>query len=175
MKEKINISPAVWILFLLMGVYCWIFGSLTCAQQSNSGIFRFDMGIYDQGIWLLSRFYEPFATVRGLNFFGHRLNLIALFFVPFYWLGAGPHFLYLAETLMLSMGAIPVWLIARDRCQTPWGPMIPAAAYLLYPSLQWINWWHVHPDALVITPLLFAWWFQSRCAWRRNFFLFYSR
>jgi uncharacterized membrane protein len=165
MKTIKNNSPAAWLLLLMIGVYCWVFGNLTWAQQSNFGTFGFDMGIYDQGIWLLSRFYEPFVTIRGLNFFGHHVNLITLLFVPFYWLGAGPHFLYLAETVMLAMGAIPVWLIARDRFRSSWGALIPAASYLLYPSLQWINWWHFHPDALIITPLLFAWWFQSRRAW----------
>jgi uncharacterized membrane protein len=40
-----------------------------------------------------------------------------------------------------------------------------AACFLLYPSLEWINWWHFHPDALVITPLLFAWWLASRRRW----------
>jgi len=165
MKITKKNSLAVWLLLLMIGIYSWIFGSLTWAQQSNFGTFGFDMGIYDQGIWLLSRFYDPFVTIRGLNFFGHHVNLITLLFVPFYWLGAGPHFLYLAETLILAMGAIPVWLIARDRFNSSWGALIPAASYLLYPSLQWINWWHFHPDALIITPLLFAWWFQSRRAW----------
>jgi len=40
------------------------------------------------------------------------------------------------------------------------------ASYLLYPALEWINWWHFHPDALIITPLLFAWWLASRQRWR---------
>jgi hypothetical protein len=26
------------------------------------------------------------------------------------------------------------------------------AAFLLYPTLQWINWWHFHPDALIVAP-----------------------
>jgi len=111
---KIIKSPAAELLLLMIGVYSWIFGNLTWAQQSNFGTFGFDMGIYDQGIWLLSRFDDPFVTIRGLNLFGHHVNLVTLLFVPFYWLGAGPYFLYLAETLMLAMGAIPAWLITRD-------------------------------------------------------------
>ena len=160
-----KIPSAGYLLLLIIGIYCWIFVGLTWKQQSNFGTFGFDMGIYDQGIWLLSRFHDPFVTVRGLNFFGHHVNLITLLFVPFYWLGAGPHFLYLIETLTLAAGAIPIWLLAKDRFGSTWAALIPAGSYLLYSSVQWINWWHFHPDALIITPLLFAWWFQSRRAW----------
>jgi uncharacterized membrane protein len=153
----------------MVGAYVWILGGLTWAQQSNFGTFGYDMGIYDQGIWLLSRFQEPFVTIRGLNFFGHHVNLVVFFLVPFYWLGAGPHFLYLFETVFMAAGAVPLWLLARDRLATPWGALVPAGSYLLYPSLEWINWWHFHPDALIITPLLFAWWFYRSNSWTGYF------
>jgi len=112
---KIIKSPAAELLLLMIGVYSWIFGNLTWAQQSNFGTFGFDMGIYDQGIWLLSRFDDPFVTIRGLNLFGHHVNLVTLLFVPFYWLGAGPHFLYLAETLMARYGC-DTYLAYNKRC-----------------------------------------------------------
>ena len=146
-------------------VYVVVFGTLTWRQQSNFGTFGFDMGIYDQGIWLLSRFHTPFVTVRGLNYFGHHVNPITVLFVPAYWLGAGPHFLYVVETIAMAAGAIPLWLLTRDRTD-PWTALVPAGVFLLYPSLEWINWWHFHPDALIITPLLFAWWLASRKKWK---------
>jgi uncharacterized membrane protein len=150
---------------LLIGAYVAVFGSLTWGQQSNFGTFGYDMGLYDQGIWLLSRFHEPFVTIRGLNFFAHHVNLITLLFVPAYWLGAGPHLLYLVETVWMAAGAVPLWLLARDRLRSPWLALVVAACFLLYPSLEWINWWHFHPDALIITPLLFAWWLAGRRRW----------
>ncbi|HEX2850885.1 MAG TPA: DUF2079 domain-containing protein, partial [Acidimicrobiales bacterium] len=104
-------------------------------------------------------------TVRGLPYFGHHFNLISLAYVPAYWLGAGPHFLYLAETIALAAGAVPLWLLGRDRLGRKWPALVPAGAYLLHPTVEWINWWHWHPDALAITPLLFAWWFATRRRW----------
>jgi len=149
----------------MIAAYVAVFGSLTWQQQSNFGTFGFDMGIYDQGIWLMSRFKDPFITVRGLEWFGHHVVAITFLIVPFYWLGAGPHFLYLFETAWLAVGAVPIWLLARDRLENPWAALALAAAYLLYPSLEWINWWHFHPDALAITPLLFAYWLATRRRW----------
>jgi uncharacterized membrane protein len=86
-------------------------------------------------------------------------------FVPFYWLGAGPHFLIVANTLALGSGAIPLWLIARYRLESPFLALIPAACYLLYPTTGYLNWWGFHPDTMAIPPLLFAWWFAIRGRW----------
>ena len=167
-------GPVV-VLWAMVAAYVAVFGTLTWRQQANYGTFGFDMGIHDQGIWLTSQFTEPFVTVRGMNYFGHHVNLVALLYAPAYWLGAGPHFLYLTETVALALGAVPLWLLARlrlgsgrggDAHLAAWWALVPAGAWLLHPSVQWINWWHWHPEAMAITPLLFAWWFAVRKRWR---------
>ena len=149
----------------LVLVYIVVFGDLTYRQQSNYGTFGFDMGIYDQGIWLLAHFKTPFDTIRGLNYFGQHVNIVTLLFVPAYWLGAGPHFLFAVETVWMAAGAIPIWLLGRDRMGNSWIPLGLSAAYLLYPSVEWINEWMFHPDALIITPLMFAYWLATRRRW----------
>jgi uncharacterized membrane protein len=158
------VSP-VTVLGASVLLYSAVFGVLTWQQQSRFATFGFDMGIFDQGIWLVSRFREPFVTVRGLNYFGNHVNVITVLFVPFYWLGAGPHFLYLVETLALAAGAIPIWLLARDRLANGWLALGLSTAYLLNPSIEWVNWWHFHPDALAVTPLLFAYWLATKKRW----------
>jgi uncharacterized membrane protein len=158
-------SGPVLLLAGMMLIYIAVFGALTWRQHANFGTLGYDMGIYDQAIWLLSQFETPFVTVRGLHYFGHHVNAVTVLFVPFYWLGAGPMFLYLAETAFIAAGAIPIWLLGRDRLANPWIALGPAVAYLLYPTLQWINWWHFHPDALIVAPLLFAYWLATRQRW----------
>jgi len=61
----------------------------------------------------------------------------------------------------MALGAVPLFLLARDRLRSGWLAVAVAGCFLLYPSLEWINWWHFHPDALIITPLLFAWWLAT--------------
>jgi uncharacterized membrane protein len=155
------------VLVLMILAYVVVFGRLTWMQQSNYGTFGFDMGIFDQGIWLLSRFQNPFVTVRGLSLWANHVNPNVLLLVPIYWLGGGPHALYLVQTIALALGAWPVWLLARDKLEEPWSALVVAGAYLLFPSLQWTNWWHFHPEALAVTPMLFAWWFAKNRRWWR--------
>ncbi|MGH9123852.1 MAG: DUF2079 domain-containing protein [Acidimicrobiales bacterium] len=154
------------VLVGMVGLYWLIFGFLVYRQQSNFGTFGFDIGIHDQGIWLVSRFKTPFDTVRGLDYFAHHVDVISLVFVPFYWLGAGPHFLIIAHTLVVAAGAIPLWLLARDRLQDRWFALVPAFAYLMYPAVNWVTWWAYHPDSLSIAPLLFAYWLAVRGKWK---------
>ena len=106
-----------WTLFGMVAVWSLVFIALGYRRHAHFGTFGFDLGIYDQGIWLLSRFKDPFVTVRGLDLFGHHMNVILLLFVPFYWLGAGPIFLLVTQVLSQASGAIAVFLLARDRLE----------------------------------------------------------
>ena len=154
-------------LAVMIVAYVAVFGTLTWRQQANYGTFGFDMGIYDQGVWLLANGETPFVTVRGLHLFGHHMNPILFAFVPIYWLGGGAGHLYLVETIALAIGAVPVFLLARRAAAgRDWVGCAVALAYLLHPTIEWINWWHFHPDALAIAPLLWAWWFATCGRWR---------
>ena len=48
--------------------------------------------------------------------------------------------------------------------------LVFAVAYLLYAPAQWVAWINFHPEALVITPFLFAWYFFLR-RWRGWFYV----
>ena len=145
-------------------LFAFVFGRLGMQNHRNFGTWSFDMGIYDQAFWLVSR-GKSWITVRGIDMWGHHTNLIAFAYAPFYWLGAGPSFLYVSQAIALGAGAIPVYLIACDRLKSNWIAAFFALAYLMYAPIQWIAWANFHPEALVITPMLFAWWFATRRNW----------
>ena len=155
----------MWLTLAGVVVFAAIFGTLGVRHHEHYGSWSFDLGIYDQGYWLVSRGGQTFMTVRGLEFWGQHINLVALLYAPFYWLGAGPAFLYISQAIVLGLGALPVYLIARDRFHRPWVGLAFAVAFLLYAPIQWISWANYHPEALVITPFLFAWWFAMRKRW----------
>ena len=124
-------------------------------RQAYFGTIDFDLGIHDQSIWLLSRGHW-FTTVRGLPIFGHHATFGYFLLVPFYWLGAGPQFINLFQVTVLALGAIPIYLLARDRLVSPWAALIPALVWLLQPSVQWFAWETFHPEVIAIVPVLCA-------------------
>jgi uncharacterized membrane protein len=147
-------------------VYTLVFAHLTWLQQSHYGTFDYDMGVFDQEIWLAAHHLNPFITVRGLNMWANHVNPIIYLLVPFYWLGAGPHFLYIVQTLAFAVSAIPLWLLARDRFRDPWLALGIPLAWLLYPAVEWMTKWPFQPEYLGVPALLFAYWLADRGHWR---------
>ena len=178
----------------LIALYAAVFGHLTWRQHANWRSLGFDTGIYDQGMWLLSQGRDPFLTMRGMDYWGHHVALIGYLFAPIYWLGGGVQAVSLVHTVWVAAGAVPLWLLARDRWGEPagsggktepagsggktepagsggkapqrWVALAVPAAYLLHPAVHWVTWWLYHPDSLAITPLLFAWWLARARRWR---------
>lgn len=104
----------------MVALYLAVFVPLCWAQHSNWRALGFDTALHDQGIWLVSQGERPFDTIRGLDYFGHHVNVISLLFVPVYWLGGGIHALTAIHTVWVASAAVPLWLIARDRLRSGW-------------------------------------------------------
>lgn len=152
-----------------VALYTALFATLGIRHHRNFGTWSFDMAIYDQAFWLVSRGGRTFMTMRGLDVWGHHVNLIAYVFAPFYRLGAGPEFLYVVQSFGVGLGALPVYLIANRRFARPTVGLAFAIAYLMYAPVEFITWINFHPEALIIAPFLFAWYFAQKESWRWYF------
>ena len=166
-RVRERLDPVRAVLCLMVLAWSVIFIVLGSMRHNRFGTFGFDLGIYDQGIWLMSRLRVPFVTVRGIHFLGHHFNAVLVLLVPFYWLGAGPIFLLVVQVLAQASGAVAVYLLARDRMNGERGLAVAlAGALLLNPTYQYLTWEFFHPDALAIAPLLFAYWAARERRWR---------
>jgi uncharacterized membrane protein len=109
----------------------------------------YDFGLYDQGIWLLSRFESPFVTLMGRNLFGDHTSFILLLLVPFYWLISSSAFLFIVQAMMIAAGAIPIFLYTRRRLESEIAASIFALVYLIHPATVWIGIENFHPDSFL--------------------------
>lgn len=138
------------------------FYRLGALRHDRFWTFGFDLGLFDQAIWLISRFKDPFITLRGLDVWGHHGNFVFYLFVPFYWLGAGAKFLLAAQLTSQVAGSIGVYLLCRDIiARSRWIGVVLAGAMLLHPSMQFLSWEYFHPETFAIGPIVLSYW-----AWR---------
>jgi uncharacterized membrane protein len=160
-----SFEPARTVLVVCIVVWIAWFFRLPLVRHERFQTFGFDLGIYDQGVWLLSQFRDPFVTVRGLNLFGHHMNPFLLVLAPFYRAGGGVEFLLAVQVLAQASGAVAMFLLGRDLLRSRWCGVALAIALLLNPTYQWLMWEFFHPDAVAIGPLLFAYWAARERRW----------
>lgn len=151
----LGLAMVLWFLFFAVHVV-W--------RHDRFGTFDHDLGIWDQAVWLLSQ-GKGFDTVRGLEVFAFHVSPALFVLVPFYWLGAGPHFLNLVMIGALVAGAVPVYRAGEHHLGNPWHALVVALAFLVNYAGQWMLHETFHPEVVAVTPLLFAYLYALRAQW----------
>ena len=59
--------------------WTWWFTDRSLDIHHALGTATYDSALYDQGMWLLSRFEAPFVTLMGRNLFGDHTSFVLLF------------------------------------------------------------------------------------------------
>ncbi len=118
----------------------------------------FDLGIFDQAIYLLSQNQTPFSSLMGIHILGDHAAVIYYPLALLYKIYPDVHWLLLVQAVALSVGAWPSWSLARlaglDREQS----RAIAFIYLLYPVVFNINLFDFHPEVIALPALLAAIW-----------------
>lgn len=149
-----------------IGFYFVRFALLSVQVQDGYGAPGFDMGIFDQGVWLLSRFHAPFVTVMGRNLFGDHTSFVLLLAVPLYWIWPEAQTLLVLQSLLLAVAAVPIYLLALRRLRSVPLATALALAYLLNPALQNGNLEQFHPEAFLVLFLALA--IYAALEWKRT-------
>jgi uncharacterized membrane protein len=171
MTFRVALAPIlVWGLVL---AYAGLFAWLSLTRHWAFATDAYDLGNVNQAMW---------NTVHGrplyfTNWRGVELNLasdsrlamhvepIYFLIAPIYWLWQQPETLLVLQTVLLALGAWPVFWLARERLQSELAGVTFAAAYLLFPGLEAANLWEFHAVALAVPLLLFAFYFGQAGRW----------
>jgi uncharacterized membrane protein len=133
----------------VIAIWTWYFTVRSLNIHHALGTATYDSALYDQGMWLLSRFEAPFVTLMGRNLFGDHTSFVLLLLVPLYWIAPGAWIMFTAQSAAIAAGAIPVFLYARRRFGSEWWALVGAGTYLLHPAVGWTNLENFHPDAFL--------------------------
>jgi len=135
---------------LLVVLYVGWFIHLSLKLYYGYGDPPFDLAIFDQGMWLISHFHDPFVTVMGRNLFGDHTSFVLLLFAPLYRLFPEPQGLLVLQTLLLAGPAVPIYLLARKYVKSTLIATSLVAAYLLNPLVQQGNLNQFHPESFQV-------------------------
>lgn len=137
----------------LISAYILVFSIRSALLFDQYAYMAFDLGIFDQAVWLISRGERAFVSLRGMHILGDHFSPIVYLIAPLYWLYPSPKALLFLQTTALAFGALPVYGIALTYTKSRAIGLVFAFAYLAYPAVQWSNTYEFHPDTLA-TPLL---------------------
>jgi len=81
-------------------------------------------------------------------FLGNHIEITLALFLPLYALFPHPITLLVLQSLMLGLGAVPLFLICRRELNNLWG-IIFVLSYLLYPPVGFTNLNEFHPESFL--------------------------
>ncbi|HXW80605.1 MAG TPA: DUF2079 domain-containing protein [Acidimicrobiales bacterium] len=156
-------------LVVMMVLYVVRFSTATVDSLRAFQQDAYDLALYDQGIWLLSRFHAPFTTVMGTDMFAAHTVFIFVLLVPLYWVYPHTAALLVIQSIALASGAVPVYLLARRLLSSTVLATLLAAAYLLNPAIQQGNLEQFHVEAFEVPIVAFA--IYAAVVWRPRLLL----
>src|SRR2546425_7996255 len=164
LKISYPATQLAWIaLAIIMLIYAVDMSYQTLLRYDTFKATAFDLGNMDQVLWntIHGRLFQ--FTNQGADWYGPptrlaiHFELIILPLSLLYLFHADPRILLVFQTLALTSGALPVFLLTRKYLRDwPLLAAFMAGAYLLSPALLGLNIFDFHPVALATPLLLYA-------------------
>jgi uncharacterized membrane protein len=150
------------LLWTAIAAYAAGFAALSVLRHESFETGRFDLGNMAQAVW--STAHGHFLRVTNLH--GEQTSRLAAHFdpllaafAPLWWLWPSPSLLLTTQAILVALGALPVYWLARKHLGSETAALGFALAYLLYPATQWLTLNEFHAVALACPFLLFAIWY----------------
>jgi uncharacterized membrane protein len=157
------------LLVVAILAYAIYFTQLTLVRYWAFEARALDMGNFHQTIWNTWQ-GRPFHLTNQEGVI-NRLSLhVEPILVPIswlYWIHSGPETLLVLQAVVVALGALPLFVLARRQLRNEWLALLFAVAFLLHPAMQAANWLEFHAVTLAPTFLLAAFYFllTARPGW----------
>ncbi len=142
-------------------MYAIVFAWLSVERHRAFGTGRFDLGNMVQAVWSTTQGHLLESTEVGGEQFsrlGAHADPILVIFAPLHAAWSSPEALLVAQAIIVALGAVPIFWLGRLWLADDRLAVAAAAAYLLYPPLQFATLFDFHPVTLA-APLL------ALCIW----------
>jgi uncharacterized membrane protein len=168
------------VILAILG-YTLVFSYFTILKFTAFSTYAWDLGIFDQSFWSTAhagKFFfstvEQFISPSG-SFFGTHFSPVLFLVLPFYYVASSPQTLLVSQSLILALGAIPLYFFAKNVLKSKTMAVVFSLVYLIYPPLQGINWFDFHAQAFLPVFFFSAFYFLYKEKWPQYFlFIFLS-
>ena len=145
-----------------MAVYAVGFRSPRRAGTRRVRTGRFDLGNMVQAVWSTAHGRPLDVTELDgdqINRLGAHVDPLLAALAPLWWIWPSPKLLLVVQAVVIALGALPVFWLARKHLASGRNGALFALVYLLYAPVQWLALDEFHPVALACPLLLFAIWY----------------
>ncbi len=155
-------------LVLLIGINTLVLFACSSLRHILFQSTAFDLGIFDQAVYLISQGKTPISSYMGYHILGDHAALIWYPLALLYKIYPSVYWLFVVQALALSLGAVPTWCLARQAGLKSLQANALVVAYLLHPQVFNANLFDFHPEVIALPALLAAIW----CAREKRFWWF---
>lgn len=153
-------------------MYASFFSYITVMKHLSFQSTVMDLGLFDQVFWTTLHGDFFYTSMEGGHcHFAHHNSPILFAVLPLYLLFPHPETLLVLQSILLALGAVPLYLLARDEIGKT-GALVISCAYLLYPPLHGVNLFDFHE--LAFAPVILFTCFYFLMKGRINYFLAFS-
>ncbi len=169
-EKNIKKHTYVTVLLLCIVLYNIYFTTTSFARYDNFYTGRFDLGNMAQTVWNTSngrifQLTDPNGTYSVSRLATHA-DFLLILLAPFYYIWSDPRMLLLIQTIVLSLGAVYIYLLAKKICKNELLALIFSFMYLLNPSVERTNIYDFHAVTLATTFLLAAFYYMLEKRYR---------
>jgi len=145
----------------MIALYAAFFLYFTLTKHYSYMTYMLDLGGYSQKLWLILNYGDPFFPL-GMP---HQSQLLYLL-LPLYSLNPHPATLLIVQALVVPLGAIFLYKLAKKELGNNVFALVFAALYLLYPPLHGLSQFDFHLEAFLPTLFLAAMYYFRINRWR---------
>lgn len=148
------------ILLASISAYFIIFSSLSVARY-DAFYAANDLGIFNHKIYntLHGRF---FLSAEGGEEHYHHMDYLILSLLPIYAIFPYPQTLLVIQSAFLAIGALPIYLLSKEKLRSQHAALMLSLSYLLYPALHFVNFYDYQSLVLAVPFLLGGFCFFER-------------
>ena len=150
--KHLKYHPVIWSIALVSLIFFLCSSARHALFESNA----FELGIYDQVAYLISRGETPFSSFLEIHHMGNHAAWVMYPLALFYKIYPDVHWLLLVQAISLALGALPAWSLARQAGLNNSISRAIALVYLLYPLVFNVNLFDFHPEVIALPALLGA-------------------